>query len=63
MRRGPSSGRFLPRAVRETAPLLHEDELSRAARILSKAAKDAARAKRSAYVKAHIAALLASMGR
>ena len=63
MRRGPSSGRFLPHAARETAPLLHEDELTRAARILSKAAKDAARAKRAAYVKRHIAQLLASMER
>lgn len=61
MRRGPASGRFLPPQARETAPLFHEDELSRAARILSKAARDAARAKRSAWVKAHVAALLRSM--
>lgn len=61
MRRGPSSGRFLPHAARETAPLFHEDELTRAARILSKAARDAAKAKRSEYVKRHIAELLASM--
>ncbi len=62
MRRGPASGRFLPHAARESAPLFHEDELTRAARILSKAAKDVARAKRSEYVKRHIAALLASIG-
>jgi len=63
VRRGPSSGRFLPHAARDSAPLLHEDELTRAARTLSKAAKDAAKAKRSAYVKRHIAELLASMER
>jgi hypothetical protein len=62
VRRGPSSGRALPRAMRDTAPLLHEDELTRAGRILSKAAKEAAKAKRTAYVKRHIAQLLASMG-
>jgi hypothetical protein len=62
MRRGPSSGRFLPHAARETAPLFHEDELTRAARILSKAARDVAKAKRAAYVRKHCAAILASMG-
>lgn len=61
MRRGPASGRFLPHVARETAPLFHEDELTRAARILSKAARDTAKAKRSAYVRAHIAQILRSM--
>ena len=50
-----------PPLVAESAPLLHEDELTRAGRILAKAARDAARKKRAAYVKAHCAQLLASL--
>lgn len=52
-----------PPLAASSAPLLHEDELTRAGRILAKAAQEVARKKRAEYVKAHCAALLASLGR
>jgi hypothetical protein len=52
-----------PPLAASSAPLLHEDELTRAGRILAKAAREAARNKRAAYVARHIAQLLASMER
>lgn len=52
VRRGPSSGRALPRPVRDTAPILHHKP---------KKAKSAPHRARDAAVKAHIAALLASI--
>jgi hypothetical protein len=51
----------MPHAMRETAPLLHEDELTQAARVLSAAAAEKRRRERSEYVRRHVAELLASI--
>jgi hypothetical protein len=57
------NGRFrAPRPV-DQAPLLHETESARAARVLAAASVAKRRRDRSAYVKAHCAALLASIER
>lgn len=45
----------------EQAPLFHETESSRAARVLAQAGVAKRRSERSAYVKAHCAALLATI--
>lgn len=63
MRRGPASGRFLPAPVADSAPLLHVSEASRAGKVLAAIAAEKRKAKRAAYVKAHCAALLASLDR
>ena len=57
-----SSGRFYPDAVRDGAPLLHCDELRRAAVLLSERAKAARRSARAEYVARHCAAMRESMG-
>lgn len=57
------TGRFLPRPMRETAPIFHNDELSRAARVLSAAAAAKRKAVRAEYVKRHCAEVLASLGK
>jgi hypothetical protein len=56
-------GRYVPEARAIAAPLLSDDacEATRAARTLARLSTNARRQKRSAYVRAHCAALLASM--
>lgn len=58
------SGKFKARPLVEAAPLLAPDagELTRAAKLLAQHRIAVQRTKRAAYVKAHCAAILRSMG-
>ena len=55
------SGKFKARRSTEAVPLLASDEVTRAAKVLSDRARAVAAANRSAWVKAHCAAIRASM--